>query len=213
MPARRLFLSMMILLAIAGFGWQTWRTSITDPSGTTTLPYELTPEEIALLNDGDIILRRGPGMVSDMIIKVLNEDHNISHCGIVVGRPDGLWVVHSVSNNVSDQDGMQADRLADFVEQSIPGSIVVTRFRSENDNSGLSRRAVDLLRQKIPFDHHFDLADTTSIYCSELLWRILRDEYGVDVFQEATDAEGKYFGFSNFFDPRWFQVILDHQKE
>jgi hypothetical protein len=212
MAMRRLLFNTMIPLVLAGIGWQTWGASSTSSSKTNSVPYALTPAEMALLKNGDFILRRGSGMVSDMIAKVLNEEYDISHCGLVVERPDGFWVVHSVSNNVSDQDGMQAHRLADFVQQSNPGSIVVTRFITEDDNAGLSRRAVDHLRRKVPFDHKFDLADTTSIYCSELLWRIVRDEYGVDVFQEAADAERKYFGFSNFFDPRWFQVIVDHQK-
>jgi len=175
--------------------------------------YAFSEAELASLQDGDFIMRRGYGYVSDMIGRFLDEERRLTHCGVVTQRQGEYWVVHAVSNNVSEVDGMQAHRLADFVRQSYPGSIVVTRFRTEQDRGGISRRAVDHLRRKVPFDHHFDLADTTHIYCSELLWRIVRDEFDVDVFQNAKDTERKYFGFSNFLDPRWFDLVLDHQKK
>lgn len=198
-----------MLLVAAAVVWRgERRASALERSST----YAFSQDEVALLRDGDFILRRGYGYVSDMIGRFLDEDHRLTHCGVVVERADGFWVVHAVSNNISEVDGMQAHRLEDFVRQSQPGSIVVSRFCAPDDRRGLSRRAVDHLRRQVPFDHHFDLADTTTIYCSELLWRIVRDEYGVDVFQEARDAERRYFGFSNFMDPRWFEVVLDHQQ-
>lgn len=199
----------LLLLAAAAVVWRGEREAGSMERGST---YAFSEEEVQLLCDGDFILRRGYGYVSDMIGRFLDEDHRLTHCGVVVEREDGFWVVHAVSNNVSEVDGMQAHRLADFVRQSQPGSIVVTRFRAPDDRHGLSRRAVDHLRRQVPFDHHFDLADTATIYCSELLWRIVRDEYGVDVFQQAKDAERRYFGFANFLDPRWFEVVLDHHQ-
>lgn len=174
--------------------------------------YAFSEAELATLQDGDVIMRRGYGYISDMIGRFLDEERRLTHCGVVTVRKDGYWVVHALSSNVSEIDGMQAHRLEDFVRQSYPGSIVVTRFRTEEDRGGISRRAVDYLRRQIPFDHDFDVVDTNTIYCSELVWLIVRDEFGVDVFQEAKDPERRYFGFSNFLDPRWWEVVLDHQQ-
>lgn len=174
--------------------------------------YAFSEAELAMLQDGDVIMRRGYGYISDMIGRFLDEERLLTHCGVVTVRKDGYWVVHALSSNVSEIDGMQAHRLEDFVRQSYPGSIVVTRFRTEEDRGGISRRAVDYLRRQVPFDHHFDVVDTSTIYCSELIWLIVRDEFGVDVFQNARDPERRYFGFSNFLDPRWFDTVLDHQQ-
>jgi hypothetical protein len=71
---------------------------------------------------------------------------------------------------------------------------------------------VHYLKRKIPFDHHFDLRDTSAFYCSELIWRIILDEYGLDVFKDALDAEKGYYHLSNFLDPESFDVVLDHQQ-
>lgn len=204
-----LSVSVLFLLAWSGVRW--WQ-------GTEEAPlsqgqrYTLAEEEVALLQDGDIILRRGSGLVSDMIAALLGEDHDLSHCGIVVERKGVYRVVHAVSNNISDHDGMQVHALQEFVRQSKPGSVVVCRLRTERDRGAISRKAVEYLRRKVPFDHHFDLADTSSFFCSELPWRILLDEYGVDVFQDVGHGEKTAFRFAQFMDPRWFEVVLDHQQ-
>lgn len=192
-----------------GAHWWTGNAKGLPPNGER---YALSMEETALLQDGDIILRRGHGMVSDMIAKLLAEPFDISHCGVIAERDGELWVVHSVSNNVSDFDGMQAHRLPVFVRQSKPGSVIVTRLRTDDDRTGIARKARHYLRQQLPFDHHFDRQDSTHIYCSELVWRILRDEYGLDILDGVVEDRLSPFRFAHLMDPRWFDVVLNHQQ-
>ncbi len=175
-------------------------------------PYVLDPAEIAVLQEGDIILRRGSGVVSDMIAKLLDEEYDLSHCGIVVQRDSGLYVVHAVSNNISEVDGMQVHRLPEFIRQSKQGSVVVCRLRTTADRSGIARDGLKYLQQAVPFDHHFDLADSSSFYCSELPWHIIRSRFGVDIFQGAAGQEHAHYRFANFMDPELFELVLDHQK-
>ncbi|MBK7946808.1 MAG: hypothetical protein IPJ85_16550 [Flavobacteriales bacterium] len=178
-----------------------------------TAPYRLAESEIELLEPGDIILRRGSGIVSDFIANVLKEPYDVSHCGIVAEHDSALWVIHSVSSSLSDFDGMQAHRLQAFVGQSKPGSVVVSRLRTELDRGPIATRAKEYLRRQVPFDHDFDLEDSTTIYCSELVWRILRDDYGVDVFDAHAEGDevGRY-RFARFTDTARFHIILNHQK-
>jgi len=209
---RRRWPFILLLLAVVpllAFGM--WWMKIRDEE-ERAVRYALSDAELALLQDGDIILRRGSGMVSDMIAGMLNEDHDLSHCGILVLRDGVFRVVHAVSNNISDHDGMQVHGLQEFVRQSRPGSLVVCRLRTDRDRSVISRRAIRYLKQRVPFDHHFDRTDSSSFYCSELPWRILRDEFGVDIFADAADGGLEAFRFGRFMDPRWFDVVLDHQK-
>lgn len=178
----------------------------------SALPYALDASEVALLEEGDIILRRGSGMVSDMIAKLLDEDYDLSHCGIVVQRDTTLYVVHAVSNNISEADGMQVHRLPEFIRQSQAGSVVVCRLRTTEDRSGIARDAIHYLQQAVPFDHYFNLADSSSFYCSELPWHIIRKRFGVDIFQGVAGQEHAHYRFANFLDPALFEVVLDHQK-
>lgn len=197
-------------LSALATAWLVWP----DPENKFVTRYVLAPAEVALLEPGDIILRRGSGLVSDFISSVLSEPFDVSHCGIVAEHDSALWVIHSVSSSISDADGMQAHRLQDFVGQSKPGSVIVSRLRTDADRALIAERAKGYLRRKVPFDHDFDLDDTTSIYCSELVWRIIRDEYGVDVFDSAAvdDKAGRY-RFMRLLDTARFEVVLNHQKK
>lgn len=209
---RRLLLSLAVIclgVLVACSWW--WSTSGEEEAKPPR--YALSASEVALLQDGDIILRRGSGMVSDMIASMLNEDHDVSHCGILVLRDSVFRVVHAVSNNISDHDGMQVHGLPEFIRQSKRGSVVVCRLRTDADRSAISRQAVRYLKRKVPFDHHFDRNDTTSFYCSELPWRILLDEFGIDIFAGDGQDRLEAFRFARFMDPRWFDVVLDHQKK
>lgn len=195
-------------LAVPG-AWLLLPTS--EPAGTVA--YRLTEAEEQLLEPGDIILRRGHGLVSDLIAALLTEEYDVSHCGIIAENKGELWVIHAVSSNVSEADGMQAHRLQDFVGQSKPGSVIVSRLRTKADRGGIAQHAMELLRRRVPFDHAFDLEDTSTIYCSELVWRILRDDYGVDVFDAPApgDKAGRY-RFMRLLDTARFEVVLNHQK-
>ncbi len=198
-------------LALLGLsGWLLWP----EPARSEAEQYRLTEAELASLEPGDIILRRGSGIVSDFIAQLLREPYDVSHCGIIVEHDSALWVVHSVSSSLSDFDGMQAHRLPVFVAQSKPRSVVVSRLRTEKDRGRIALRAKEYLRRQVPFDHHFDLEDSTTIYCSELVWRILRDDYEVDVFGSgaASDELGRY-RFARFTDTARFDIVLSHQKQ
>lgn len=183
-------------------------------AGTPELsePYALDPTEMSLLQEGDIILRRGSGFVSDMIAKLLEEEYDLSHCGIVAQRDGELYVVHAVSNNISEVDGMQVHRLPEFIRQSKQGSVVVCRLRTTDDRSGIARDALKYLQQAVPFDHHFDLSDSSSFYCSELPWHIIRSRFGVDIFGGVAGQEYAHYRFANFMDPELFDLVIDHQK-
>jgi len=179
--------------------------------------YTLSSEEAALLRDGDIILRRGYGFVSDMIVKSLNDNTGLSHCAILT-QFKGHWiVVHSISSTLSDVDGVQWQDLRTFIKQSKKKSVVVMRYRYGINGADLARigdRAKYYLEKKIPFDNAFDLFDSSSFYCSELLWKVFKDEYHVDIFKSKyCPGHYDYMKFDNFLDTSNFKVIIDHRKK
>lgn len=174
--------------------------------------YSLSNEEITIIKDGDIILRHGYGIVSDMIVKTLNEKYNISHCAIIVRDDNKLKVIHTVSQSISDIDGIQQQGLKTFIKHSKNNSIIVVRFKHDNENAGqiISNKAKELLKQKVPFDHSFDINDDSELYCSELIWKILLDEFNVDIFPDRANNSKLHFNFSNFYNPDFFEVIINH---
>lgn len=171
--------------------------------------YSLSDDEIASLQDGDIILRKGYGIVSGNIAKYLDEEYILSHCGILVKtKSGGFNVIHSVSGSLDYEDGLQICSLKRFCKESIPNSIIVVRLK-EDDRSPISRDAKQYLKEKVPFDNSFDLKDQSKIYCSELVWKILLDNYNLDIY--PVDKRPDNIQFKPLYNPQWFDVIINHQ--
>ncbi len=176
--------------------------------------YHLTPEEISKLKDGDIILRHGFGLVSDLIVEQLDENYDLSHCAILCKDSNHYYVIHSVSSSVSPADGVQSQELEPFIRDSWKNSVVVVRYKGDTtkgSNSGLSRRARAYLKQEIPFDNSFDINDSSEFYCTELLWKCIMNEYGDDILMDHFNKRKDHMRFDTFLDTARFQIIINHQ--
>ncbi len=175
--------------------------------------YQLTEDEIRVLRHGDVIMRRGYGMVSRIIANQLEGSYNLSHCGVIVERDNELYVVHTVSSNVSEIDGMQVHPIAEFVRQSRPQSIVVNRLVDEQASVLLAEGALEYLREAVLFDHNFDINDSTHLYCSEMIWRSLKNKAGIDLFEGLYNEEGAWYTFDTFFNPKYFTNVINHHEK
>lgn len=178
--------------------------------------YRLSEQELALLEPGDLILRQGFGVVSQAIRDFLDEDIRVSHVALLSRDSIGNWqVIQSISERVSQADGMQAQDLQSFIRESETNSLVVVRFKGYARDQGLNLRveqaALEYLDQQIPFDHGFSLDDSTRFFCSELVWRLFLEEAGVDVFGKMNkEVRKERLRFASFFDPDHFEVIINH---
>lgn len=176
--------------------------------------YALSEADYKKIQDGDIILRHGYGLVSDLIVEQLKEKYDISHCAIVCKTDTGFAVIHSVSSSVSNIDGMQAQDLKSFIKESQYNSVVVIRYKPKINkaDSAISRKAKYYLSQNIPFDESFDINDSTEFYCTELLWKVILDEYGDDIMAGKNNQRKDHLRFDTFLDTALFQVVINHQE-
>ena len=186
----KLFITISILLYFP--------VSCQPPENTTDLFYY----ETDLLQNGDIILRRSYGLVSDIIVTQLNDSVDISHCGILDKNVEGeFYVIHTLSKMVSNHDGMQSCSLEKFLNDSRPETVRVVRFRNKNSKK-IADNARYYLKEKIPFDGNFNINDTTTFYCSELPIHIIRNIFGTDISFNAQKPK-----FSLFMNPDFFSII------
>lgn len=178
--------------------------------------YTLSKKELALLKEGDIILRHGYGFVSDMIVETKNDSIGLSHCAILTKDEKGKWmIIHSVSSTLTPIDGVQSQPLQPFINDSKKNTVVVVRYKHVKNDSDLARigsRAKYYLKRQVPFDARFDMEDTTKFYCSELLWRVFYDEYKVDIFKPESKEPYDPMKLDCFLDTANFEVILDHRS-
>jgi hypothetical protein len=175
--------------------------------------YTLTGDEKRLLHTGDIILRRGDGLVSDGIANMLKEPFDVTHCGVVLEENGKLWIVHAMQDKERGLDGILAQSLDQFVAESRPNSVIVVRYKTQQARMPqLADRMHYYLKQDIPFDLGFDASDPSSFYCSELLQHLYMDIYGTDIFPITLNLPtADLLKYTYLFDTIAFQPIINHQ--
>ncbi len=174
--------------------------------------YRLTAQERALLKPGDIILRRGYGLVSRMIATKLDGKYALSHCGVVVQVNNELHVVHCLSSDYSEIDGVQTHELQAFVKQSRPGSLVVNRLNDSTLHQPFVQAVMRYLHEGRKFDHDFDIFENEKIYCTELVWLALKDAANLDVYEGLYETDHGWYSFDALFNAAHFSTILNHQE-
>ena len=183
-----------------------------DPENTKQVFYPLTRHERGLLRSGDIILRRGYGMFSDAIIRVQSSKYPVSHCAMILADSGKFHVMHSLSSSVSPIDGAQTQGLQRFLNESVPGSILVVRLKSSRDTV---QQLIDKVKYysdlHVPFDHEFDRSDTTKYYCTELFQHCFADVLNRDIFEGQLDSNATgVYDLTTFLDTSLFEVIINH---
>lgn len=175
--------------------------------------YKLKKKDIAKLKNGDIILRKGHGSVSDIIDNMYPTGYHLSHCGVLIKENDSLYVVHTVSSELSQIDGVQTEALDKFVRESVRNSIMVVRPKHDSiTRDKIAEATLSFLDKGIKFDHSFDISDTTKFYCTELIFQAYLKVFGEDMFTERLSTDHpNYLGIDALLDTTKFERIITHQ--
>ncbi len=166
--------------------------------------------DVSKIRAGDFILKRGKGPISKMITDNFKEKIPISHCGIFVEKGDSLVIVHSVTEDYGDKDGVQEIPVNQFLLDCSKGFLFVVRFKGEAaKNLAMSERAKHYAQQRIPFDKEVDNASSEKMSCTELLYWCMKDVYEVDYFNRIKIGNKELLGFSNLLDTSKFVRIIE----
>lgn len=201
-----------LLILLLGVGYFAWPTGKIDTEGVS---YTLTGDEKRLFRSGDIIMRRGEGLVSDGIANMLAEPFDVTHCGVLLQEQGKLWVVHALQDKERGVDGIFAQDLDQFVAESRLGSIIVVRYNTVEDRTPqLIDRIHYYLKQDIPFDLGFDASDPSAFYCSELLQHLYMETYGVDIFPITLSLPiTDLLKYTYLFDTTAFSPVINHHLQ
>ena len=177
----------------------------------------LSPTQLDSLQQGDIILRRGYGFCSDMISQRLNKGKfDVTHSGILYRRQGQWWVIHSLSSDVSETDGMQQQPLATFLNYSMPEKLLVVRPQGLTSEQGLKvvERALYYLQKGVPFDHRGVIDDPSELYCTELIYQILENDLHYLSFpQEKDQRKDAFYSMTTLYNPKYFRIVINTYKE
>ena len=175
--------------------------------------YHLSEKDSNQLREGDIILRRGNGFVSSVINELFQTGYNLSHCAFLTNENGKWYVIHTVSSELSNFDGVQKESLEKFVLESVPRTIITVRLKDKNlDPLKPLMFARNYLKQKIAFDDKFDLSDSTKFYCTELIYKAYLNAFKKDLFSSRFKTDHPNFlSINAFLDTTLFDIIINHQ--
>lgn len=126
----------------------------------------------AAFHEGDLLFRRGTGVVGH-IVTTMDNDGAFSHVGIVV-KSEGEWcVIHAVPHEPDfegDFDRVKCESADSFLTRYPKADIGLYRPKVEPQALDIAiNGALRQYEKRVPFDHDYDLADTTRLYCTEFV--------------------------------------------
>lgn len=126
----------------------------------------------AQLQEGDLLFRRGTGVVGH-IVTAMDSEGSFSHVGIIVRHDDSWCVIHAVPHEPDfegDFDRVKCEAVESFLGRYPNGDYGLYRPAIAADKVAIAvRNARRLSDKQVRFDHNYDLTDTTELYCTELI--------------------------------------------
>jgi len=203
-----LLVSLLLLLSFACGGLEEQQST-----AYVHIPPVMPDSVYNKLEEGDIIIRKGNGPLSFHIMNATKEEY--SHCGVIVKEGETWRVIHSMGGSVSkkEKDGLQIMDLDQFVSHAADSMLFICRATFQ-DSLGMKIRngAYNFLEEEAPFDHSFNLFTRDKIYCSELLFYILRDATGENQMIIRKKHKSYLLLFETFFNEDKYKPIF-HLKE
>lgn len=137
------------------------------------------------LHNGDIAFRRGEGIASRAVL-MTNARGSFSHVGVVLNIDNQWFVVHEVpfESESLEEDKICCESAEIFFGEAKAASGALYRFQGADSLmvSGVYKYVMRQVERELPFDHDYDLSDSTKQYCSEMVWRSYMSQ-GVDLSQ------------------------------
>lgn len=160
------------------------------------------------LETGDIVLKRGNGRISKMIVDFFKEKIPLSHCGVIVCSPDSVFVVHSVAGSYARKDGVQTILLSDLLKDCKPNFFYIVRKKvAKKDREVFANKALAFSTQNIPFDDLAENKDKKKMSCTELLYWCEIESYGKSDITSVNITGKEVFVFNGFLDTAKYDII------
>ena len=121
---------------------------------------------------GDLVFRKGTGVKSRAVFHA-DSSGVYSHVGIVVWKDSVFQVVHTTlgeREKGEEIDRIKIESISTFWRKDRAKYGAVYRLKNNGLGEKAAQEALRLLAEGVPFDHDYELEDSTKMYCTELVW-------------------------------------------
>jgi hypothetical protein len=201
-----IIVSLFILCTIAVI-WQRWQVNKQNPGQQQAVRDSLYQQKrqfvynsrvyskaVRLAKTGDIVVRLGNDMTSEMMRSMNLTDPSYSHAGIISREGDTVFVYHALGGELNPNEQIRKEPLWQFGRPN--GSKALGIYRVQMDSATYQRlmEAVHSFYQRhMPFDNSFDLRTKDRLYCTEFVSCCFEQAFKDTGFFQRSTAGGKTY--------------------
>ncbi len=127
------------------------------------------------LQDGDLVTRSDNDYESRILQNFSNADKSYSHSGLVFREAEGWVVYHAMTGAENPAGTCRRDLVDSFADPAQKNALGIFRYQLQSEEiNRLHEYVQEIYKKKIPFDVTFNLQKDDSLYCSEMIWKGLR---------------------------------------
>jgi hypothetical protein len=140
------------------------------PPSPYTAFYNQIEEGEALLKEGDLIVRNGQELSSQLIRNFNRTDKSYSHSGLIFFKGGYPFVYHIVAGDENPNLKIRIDSLKSFCNPRKNFGFGIYRYNIDSDETYRLKQLVESwINQGVSFDSTFNLKTDDKMYCSEMI--------------------------------------------
>ncbi|MFW6019523.1 MAG: YiiX/YebB-like N1pC/P60 family cysteine hydrolase [Bacteroidales bacterium] len=138
-----------------------------------TITYYTDSDNITF-HSGDIILRRGKSLVSQLVL-LRDKASEYSHIGVIVIKDEQPYVIHAVPGEAEkhEPEYVKMETVKEFLDVKKSADFAVYTLKEDyrRYRQKVADKALTYVKNHVEFDSEFNLEDESKLYCTELIWR------------------------------------------
>lgn len=164
--------------------------------------------DLKQLHNFDVILTCGQSVQSKLLYLANFSSKMYTHIGIISCDANAVYVLHATPDGTKE-NGIRYDAFQDFIDLSDVRSYRILRLHSLADTALLAKKYSFYKKQNRPFDYDFDNADTSKLYCSELVYYIFSHS---NLLKTKIDMEKPIYP-QKFLEMYEFYTVIERNSE
>ncbi|MBS1927372.1 MAG: hypothetical protein KIS82_00490 [Ferruginibacter sp.] len=126
------------------------------------------------LKTGDLVFRKGNDFASQTFANMNRVDKRFSHVGIICMEKGTPMVYHCLGGSFNPDQKMLREPLVQFLIPEATKAWGIYRIQNMSQNQKVAILLDSLYKLGVPFDLKFDLKTDNRLYCSEMVYKVLR---------------------------------------
>jgi hypothetical protein len=134
---------------------------------------------IKLLKQGDVVVRSGRDITSQMFMKFNQKDKTYSHCGIVMIENGYPFIYHAIGGEDNPDAKLRRDSASFWFSTVHNLGLGICRFDlTTQQHDSLTAVVKKFYKERRMFDMDFDLKTDDRLYCAEFVYKAMNKATG-----------------------------------